>query len=657
MIYNKTCLYSATAGTNSITLPEPLSAFERYVVKVSPGVYWESVCTGDRSVQRFNRYGGWNHQGYMIWPANWVISNGTKKLECNRFQMLWQNSAVNKVGAFGWGNTASNIKHMYEVWGINRKDYTTAQGEGKPEGDWKTYNETLLWSGTDYANQSHITLNNRAVGYERLKVGVGSFGESTNIYDVDAPQSYTSWLPLRSYWGTTTGSFYLSMHRYQWDNETSGLSAVSGKTWQLGTGAADPYSTTGNYTATDTHIRRPVWAIWGINEKPKQKLIPASMVGGTISANRNSGYEHDITTLTGVPESEVWKCSAIDITGATLTGNDFMFGNSNVTASAGFEHSRDLTLENGEHGVLSADKMSGFSGDVVTVDATTDEGWYFTGLNVTGATATGNQFMFVGNDVTVEGGWTDEGYPITYLSDEHVSVTGDQIYIPGSEGLQLESSYDPYYRIDYEITNGSIVDGKLVPTGPCTVYAKDKINYFTATGNFEQGSNVTCIENRYNGNTYYERSTAVPAKYALHVSHTGDVPSSWYSTSNRWKPNDASAYSITLNTKMKLTGETTGRVKTNNYGATAQATAVSLIGSTQTESQSYSLTSNQTHATSNWSYNKTFTTTTQNVNYGLSAKLYARIRCYKGYSYWFYSTAAYVATGTTGTWTATGIAP
>ena len=156
MIYNKTCLYSATAGTNSITLSEPLSAFERYVVKVSPGVYWESVCTGDRTVQRFNRYGDWNHQGYMVWPANWVISNGTKKLDCNRFQMLWQNSAVNKVGAFGWGNTASNIKHMYEVWGINRKDYTTAEGEGSPGEGWKTYNETLLWSGIDYANQSHI---------------------------------------------------------------------------------------------------------------------------------------------------------------------------------------------------------------------------------------------------------------------------------------------------------------------------------------------------------------------------------------------------------------------------------------------------------------------------------------------------------------------
>ena len=75
-----------------------------------------------------------------------------------------------------------------------------------------------------------------------------------------------------------------------------------------------------------------------------------------------------------------------------------------------------------------------------------------------------------------------DGYPVTYLSDDHVSVTGDDLYIPGSEGLQLQSSYDQYYRIDYEITNGEIVDGLLVPSGPCTVYAKDKINYFTATG-------------------------------------------------------------------------------------------------------------------------------------------------------------------------------
>lgn len=647
MIYNKTCLFSATTGTNSITLSEPLSAFERYVVKVNPGVYWESVCTGDRSVQRYNRYGSYNNDGYMEWPANWVISNGTKSMSCNRFQLLMQLGTANKTQTFGWNNTAGNVKNIMEVWGINRKDYTTAQGVGKPEGDWKTYNETLLWSGTDYANQSHITLSNRAVGYERLKVGVGSFGESTNIYDVDAPQFYSSWLPLRSYWGTTTGSFILSMHRYQWDNETSGLSAVSGKAWQLGTGAADPYSTTGNYTATDTYIRRPVWAIWGINEKDKYKLIPGSMTGGTISANRNSGYEHDITTITGVPAGDEWKCSAINITGATLTGNDFMFTNSNVTAQAEFEHSRDLTLENGNHGVLSADKMSGFSGDVVTVDATTDEGWYLSAIALTGAEATGFKFMFTGSDVTALGEYTDVGFPITYLNDEHVNVDGPSIYIPGGTGLQLQSSYDPYYRIDYEITNGEIVDGLLVPTGPCTVYAKDKINYFTATGNFEKGSNQSIAGPRQQKQIVWSYAN-VGEKYALHQAHTGDIPASWYATSNRWNPNNASAYSITLDAKMQFTGK-----KDASYnGATAAMTGVTMVGSTQNQLQTFSVDSKT--ATTR-SYSKTVTTTTQDVFYGVSGRIGAAGYIAGGISR--AGTATYIATGTTGTWTATGIAP
>lgn len=643
MIYNKTCLFSATAGTNSITLSEPLSAFERYVVKVNPGVYWESVCTGDRSVQRYNRYGSYNNDGYMEWPANWVISNGTKSMSCNRFQLLMQLGTNNKTQLFGWGNTAGNIKNIMEVWGINRKDYTTAQGEGKPEGDWKTYNETLLWSGIDYANQSHITLNNRAVGYERLKVGVGSFGESTNIYDVDAPQSYSSWLPLRSYWGTTTGSFYLSMHRYQWDNETSGLSAVSGKTWQLGTGAADPFSTTGNYTATDTFVRRPVWAIWGVNEKDKYKLIPGSMTRGTISANRNSGYEHDITTITGVPAGDEWKCSAINITGAELTGNDFMFGNSNVTAQAEFEHSRDLTLENGDHGVLSADKMSGFSGDVVTVDATTDEGWYLSAIALTGAEATGFKFMFTGSDVTALGEYTDVGFPITYETTEGGTCTGDtQIFIPGSEGITLQTAYDTYYRFSgYDITGGSIVDGKLVPTGPCTAKAVYKVNAFTASGGWEKGSNVTC--NR----SYYASTANVPQKYATAAYKTDNVPSEWYATSNRWKPNGASAYSMTANPIMKFSA---GNGSTVSVGCTN--TAISLIGSTQTATGTVAYTLGGGGGKATGQYNKTFTTTTQDVYYSISAKIN-----FGNNGSNIYGTGMYVATGTTGTWTATGIAP
>ena len=570
MIHNKTLLWSGDA-TASITLPEPLSAFERYRVKTNPGVYWESICTADRSVQRFNRYGSWSNDGYMEWPANWVISNGTKQMDCNRFQLLQQNGTSSQTQTFGFNNTAGNVKSILEVWGINRKDGEESGGSGKPEGDgWKEYNETLLWSGTDWASQSHIDLSGRALEYERLKVGVGSFTESTNIYEVDAPTTYTSWLPLRSYWGTSTGSFYLSMHRYQWDNNTSGLNAVSGKTWQLGTGAATPYTTTGNYTATDTFVRRPLFAVWGINKKSPHKLTLVPPTGGTQSASETSGYEYDQITMSNTP----------------------------------------------------------------------DEGWYFSGYNVTGATVNGNIITLQDQDASAQAGFTDEGFPITYQNDGHGTLTGDtNIGIPG-QPINLTTSYNTYYRFSgYQVTGGTINGNTLTVTGPCTVKAVFKANAFTATGNFEKGSNIDCY---VNGTS---KTTVIPAKYALHVAHTGDIPTAWYNTSNRWKVTTApSAYSITLNTKMHLSGAK--RSKSDGYWLTA----CSLVGSTKTQSQSWSDTG--TGWSGNYHYSKSFTSNSTGVNYGVSGCLRA-----SGYGSNWTARAYYYANGTSGTWTATGYAP
>lgn len=231
------------------------------------------------------------------------------------------------------------------------------------------------------------------------------------------------------------------------------------------------------------------------------------------------------------------------------------------------------------------------------------------------------------------------GYPITYLSDEHVSVTGDTIYTPGSEGITLDSGYDTYYRISgYDITGGSIIDGKLVPTGPCTIKAIQNVNYFTATGNFEKGSDTATRPNS-TGAT----AVNVSEKYALHVEHTGDIPTSWYATSNRWNPSNASSYSITLNPKMTFTLFQAPR------GTASTAIGVSLIGSTQSNSQTFGSTYN---ATKNAYYNKTITTTMQ-TTYGVSARLLGKGANNPTY----HSYAKYVAAGTTGTWTATGIAP
>lgn len=646
----RTLLFSSNAGNvTSCNLSEPLSAFERVCIKTQPNVEWETWVTADAGNHRLNTFGSYNTDGYMVWPTNFNITNGTKTITVNRFQLLMQQATNTGLNLFGWNNTAGNIKRIGAVWGVNRINPIETEGLGKPQGEgWKEYNETLLWSGTDYANQWVVNLSGRALEYERLKVGVGSHGESPNFIEVDAPTTYSSWLPLYSWWGTSTGSFWYSNHRYRWGNETQTISAISGKTWSLGTGAANPFTTTGNYTATDTFVRRPLFAIWGINHKSPHKLTLIDSIGGSIDASRTSGYEYDTTTLTNTTANEDYKFSSYNITGATLTGNEFMWNDNDVQVQGNFEHNKTLTLIDGEHAVLSADKDKGFIGDVVTVTGTMDEGWYLTGFNTTGATMTGNQFAFAGEDVTVEGLYTDEGFPVTYEVQGGGTLTGEDIAIPG-QPLNIQSSYNTYWRLSgFDLTGGYIQDNQIYPSSaPFIVKAVYKPNAFTASGGWEKGSDFT-VSHRGAGTT-----TTAFRKYAITSYHTSNVPTAWYSTSNRWNPSNASSYSMTINSKCNVTGAGDG--SRDKHGGSVNYTATTLVGTTQNQNQTFSQGWGGYSYTASFNYSKSFTTTTQN-NYSISGVIKANGN-QKNASTTYGYTARYIAARTSGTWVATGYAP
>lgn len=508
---------------------------------------------------------------------------------------------------------------------------------------------SLLWETTGNTYETNIELSETIMHFDKVMIyGSGLESEaqgahlSKNVYIVQSGVIGADCFGY-SMWDARNGYNYALGCGLQ----LSGNSGHVGSSYYMGQAQNTNSYAAGKWTGTNGPKMLQPFKIFGIDRHPTYNFYAIPSEGGSVSSNLNNGYSGDIGTITAIPESDVWKMSALNITGAELTGNDFMFTNSNVTAQAEFEHSRNLTLENGDHGVLSADKMSGFSGDVVTVDATTDEGWYLSAIALTGAEATGFKFMFTGSDVTALGEYTDVGFPITYLSDEHVSVDGPSIYIPGQSGITLDSGYDTYYRISgYDIENGSIdEEGLLIPTGPCTIRAIEKINYFTATGNFDQGSNESINGNAASRPKVYTYNIAyknIAEKYAVHTNHTGDISTSWYDTSNRWNPSNASAYSMTINSKMTITASA-------RTVAPSVATAVTIIGTSQSDSQSWS-----TNGKTTWNYNKTITTTNQGT-YGVSAKIGAAR--YRGEGSEYITSAIYLATGTTGTWTATGIAP
>lgn len=473
MIHDKTLLFSATSNVKTATLSEPLSAFERFAIVTTPTTYRESTVSANCN-RRIDTIGTYNTDGYMIWPTNVVVGGDTTTLDVNHFQMLMQQATTTSTRTFGFNNTANNCNRILEVYGINRKDGTTAAGEGSPGEEYTAYNETLLASGLSPNMAGDIQLSDRANTYHRLKVGVGAYSENVNIYDVDSPVNWTAWLPLYSYWGTNTGSYYFSEHRYKFSNSATVLTPISGKTHQLGTAAANPYSTTGNYTSTETHVRHPLFAVWGINKKsPRSLTLIPPTAGGTQSASETSGYEYDQITMSNTP----------------------------------------------------------------------DEGWYFSGYNVTGATLNGNVITLQDQDASAQAGFTSAGFPVTYQNDGHGTLTGDtNIGIPG-QPINLTANYNTYYRLSgYAVTGGYVQDGKLYATAACTAKAVYKVNSFTATGRW-----LNMTTNSTGGIPYYAVS--------LCTYKTDNTPSNFLvnaaagsrSTNSGWQGGTCSGYKLSTN--------------------------------------------------------------------------------------------------------------
>jgi uncharacterized protein (TIGR02145 family) len=126
------------------------------------------------------------------------------------------------------------------------------------------------------------------------------------------------------------------------------------------------------------------------------------------NSTKNSGFIGDTASLSNTPE---WneKFSSYSITGSTLTGSNFKFTGSNITAQANFETAKDITLQTDGNGEISANKNYGFVGDIVTLSNTASAGYEFAGYSITGATLTGSQFTIGTGNVTAKAEYSANG--------------------------------------------------------------------------------------------------------------------------------------------------------------------------------------------------------------------------------------------------------
>ena len=164
----------------------------------------------------------------------------------------------------------------------------------------------------------------------------------------------------------------------------------------------------------------------------------------------------------------------------------------------------------------------------------------------------------------------------------------------------MDSSYDTYYRISgYDITGGSIVGGKLVPTGPCTIKAVQKVNYFTASGRWLLPYTTTGTASKLNlteVSLCQYKTNNVPSNFLVAATAAGNGVSR--STNSAWRGGACSGYKLSFaaishsyNRGSSITGGCTGATyvgSTKINGVTAggtynwQGTVTIPAGSTTT---------------------------------------------------------------------------
>ena len=138
---------------------------------------------------------------------------------------------------------------------------------------------------------------------------------------------------------------------------------------------------------------------------PVRNVSVQQRTGGTIASNKSTGYDGDVVTLSNTANAG-YTFTNYNVTGATLTGNQFAFNGGNVTAQGAFNHNvYNLTLQQTSGGTITADKTTGYYGDTVTLSNTANSGYEFSGYSVTGATLTNNKFKFSESNVTAQGNW------------------------------------------------------------------------------------------------------------------------------------------------------------------------------------------------------------------------------------------------------------
>lgn len=135
-------------------------------------------------------------------------------------------------------------------------------------------------------------------------------------------------------------------------------------------------------------------------------------------------------------------------------------------------------------GTISADKLSGMSGDIVSLSNTPSAHYVFLNYNTTGAALTGNQFEITNNNVSVNGTFSAEPQGrLLLLQQTGGTITADKTYGYSGETANLSYTADSDYYFNGWSNTGGSINGNVFTWGSANALVKG--NFVSVAPNYQ----------------------------------------------------------------------------------------------------------------------------------------------------------------------------
>lgn len=139
----------------------------------------------------------------------------------------------------------------------------------------------------------------------------------------------------------------------------------------------------------------------------------------------------------------------------------------------------ETTLQTNGYGTISANSLTSYNNDIVSLSATPNADYSLSGYSITGATLTSNQYKITNSDVTAKAWFIRNAFNLTLQNDGHGTIHASTLTGRAGDTSTLSNTPNTEYALDHYAVTGATLNNNVLTFGDSDATAK---GYFKING-------------------------------------------------------------------------------------------------------------------------------------------------------------------------------